>query len=103
MFGGGDYGEVARWLRNFVAAHARREVLAAEAAVEAGGPREGASYGVRVRAGDGLAPPAGEPPLELAFAEVAQGRGSLEWCAALAGRVRGLARTAAERSERKSA
>jgi hypothetical protein len=37
-------------------------------------------------------PPAGEPPMELSFGEVAQNRGQLAWCAALAQRVRALAR-----------
>ena len=32
------------------------------------------------------------PALELAFADVARDRGSLAWCAELAGRVRALAR-----------
>ncbi|MGH7375486.1 MAG: hypothetical protein ACREJY_14790, partial [Candidatus Rokuibacteriota bacterium] len=60
MFSGGEYDEVGRWLRNFVTAHAKRENLRVEAVVETGGPREGRSFGVRLRLGDGLrpAPPA---------------------------------------------
>ena len=92
MFSGGDYEEVARWLRNFVTAHGKRENLRVEAVVEAGGAREGESYGVRLRLGELLAPPAEEPPLELAYGEVARNRGSLPWCGALAERVRALAR-----------
>jgi len=92
MFSGGDYEEVARWLRNFVTSHAKREDLRAEAVLEDDGPRYGQSYGVRVRHGDQMRPPATEPPVELGFAEVAAQRGSLAWCAALAERVRGLAR-----------
>ncbi len=92
MFSGGDYEEVARWLRNFVTSHAKREDLRAEAVVEAGGPREGRSYGVRLRLGEALRPPAGEQPIELGYDEVARDRGSLNWCAALAERVRALAR-----------
>jgi hypothetical protein len=52
---------------------------------------------VRVRVGDGTAPPPGEPPLELGYEEVAKGRGSLTWCAALAARARELAGAAAAR------
>ena len=92
MFGGGDYDEVARWLGNFVTSHAKRENLRVEAVLEAEGPREGKSYGVRLRLGDELRPAADVAPLELAFAEVASGRGSLVWCDALAERVRALAR-----------
>jgi hypothetical protein len=92
MFSGGEYDEVARWLRNFVTAHAKRENLRAEAVVEAAGPREGQSFGVRLRLGAGLAPAPPAAPLELGFPEVAQNRGSLAWCKGLADRVRALAR-----------
>jgi hypothetical protein len=91
VFSGGEYDEVARWLRNFVASHAKRENLRAEPVVEAEGAREGQSYGVRVRLGGGLSPAPPAPPLELGFPEVAQNRGSLAWCAGLAARVRALA------------
>ena len=91
MFSGGDYEEVARWLRNFVIAHAKRENLRVEAVVDTEGPREGQSYGLRLRLGEALrsAPP--EPPVELGFPEVAEKRGSLGWCSRLAERIRGLA------------
>jgi len=92
MFSGGEYEEVARWLRNFVVAHAKRENLRVEAVVETEGPREGQSFGVRLRLGAGLAPVPPAPPLELGFPEVAQNRGSLAWCNGLAERVRALAR-----------
>ena len=92
MFSGGEYEEVARWLRTFVASHAKRENLRVEPVVEADGPREGRSYGVRLRLGPGLSPAPPAPPLELTFPEVAQNRGSLAWCADLAARVRALAR-----------
>ncbi|HXJ85044.1 MAG TPA: hypothetical protein VMS64_40920 [Candidatus Methylomirabilis sp.] len=92
MFSGGDYDEVARWLRNFVTAHAKRENLRAEAVVETEGEREGSSYGVRLRLGEALHPPIGEPPMELAFDEVERNRGQLAWCSALAERIRALAR-----------
>jgi hypothetical protein len=92
MFSGGEYEEVARWLRNFVVAHAKREDLRVEAMVETEGPREGQSYGVRLRLGEGLRPAPPAPAVELDFPEVAQNRGSLAWCNGLAGRVRALAR-----------
>ncbi len=92
MFSGGDYEEVARWLGNFAISHAKRENLRVEAVVEREGPREGKSYGIRLRLGEDLRPPAGEAPIELSWAEVASGRGSLAWCSALAERVRALAR-----------
>ena len=92
MFSGGDYEEVARWLLNFVRAHAKRENLRVEAVVETEGPREGQSYGVRLRLGEALRPVPPAPPVELGFTEVAQSRGSLAWCNGLAARVRSLAR-----------
>jgi hypothetical protein len=92
VFSGGDYEEVARWLGNFVASHAKREDLRVEPIVEAAGAREGQSYGVRLRLGEAIRPAPPAPPLELAFPDVAGNRGSLAWCGALAGRVRALAR-----------
>jgi hypothetical protein len=96
MFSGGDYQECARWLWNFAEAHAKRESPRVEAVVDTAGAREGVSYGLQDRLGESLAPRA---PLELTFEEVREGRGRIEWCQALAGRVRGLAREllAAER------
>lgn len=90
MFSGGDYGEVARWLENFVTSHAKHEDLHAECVLDSAGPREGASYGVRVRVGELLS-----PKIELDFPEVARSRGELAWCQRLADRVRGLTREAA--------
>jgi hypothetical protein len=92
MFSGGDYVEVGRWLRNFVTSHAKRENPRVEAVVEAEGPREGRSYGVRLELGRALRPPADRDPVELGFAEVASSRGSLQWCQTLAARVRACAR-----------
>ena len=105
MFSGGDYEEVRRWLTNFVLSHARREALGTEAVVEAEGPREGTSYGVRLRLGDRVAPPPGAAALEVAFEEARDQRGSMAWCQALAGRVRALARdlAQAERGARRTA
>jgi hypothetical protein len=92
MFSGGEYDEVARWLRNFVTAHAKRENPRVEAVLETEGAREGQSFGVRVRLGEALRPAPPASPLELGFPEVAGQRGSLAWCSELAGRVRALAR-----------
>ncbi|HEV2057213.1 MAG TPA: hypothetical protein VGV06_18900 [Methylomirabilota bacterium] len=85
MFSGGDYREVARWLENFATSHAKREDLRAECALDTEGPREGTSYGLRVRVGDRLSSEIG-----LGFDDVAAGRGSMAWCQSLADRVRGL-------------
>ncbi len=105
MFSGGDYEEVARWLGNFVVSHAKHENLSVEAVLDAEGLREGKSYGVRLRLGERLLPPPGQPPLELSYREVADNRGSLAWCSALAARIRALARelSEAERGSLKSA
>jgi len=92
MFSGGEYEEVARWLRNFVLSHAKRENLRVEAVVDTAGPREGHSFGVRLRLGEGLRPAPPAPPVELDFSDVARNRGTLAWCSSLAARVRGLAR-----------
>ena len=89
MFSGGDYHEVARWLENFANSHAKREDPRAECVLSAGGPREGVSYGVRVRLDERLS-----SEIELQFADVARNRGGMAWCQHLADRVRGLAREA---------
>lgn len=63
--------------------HAKRENPRAEVELEAGDEREGKSYGARVRLG------ARESArIEIEFPEVAKNRGSLQWCAGLAARVR---------------
>ena len=85
MFSGGDYQEVARWLENFATSHAKRQDLRAEVLLDTEGPREGTSYGLRVRLGERFS-----SEIELQFADVAANRGSLAWCQALADRVRGL-------------
>ena len=92
MFSGGDYEEVGRWLWNFVVAHAKRENARIEAPVDTSDARAGQSYGVRLTLGERSLPPAGEPPIEIAYADAAANRGSLAWCDALAARVRALAR-----------
>lgn len=95
MFGGGDYHEVARWLENFVNSHAKREDPRAECVLEAEGPREGVSYGVRVRLGE-----RSSSGIELTYADLARNRGSLAWAQQLAERVRGLVREIAAADRR---
>ena len=92
MFSGGDYEEVARWLQNFAMAHAKRVDPRIEASVDTAGPREGRSYGIRVRLGERWVPESGA--LDLDFADVARERGSLAWCDALARRIRVAAESA---------
>ena len=92
MFSGGSYGEVARWLWNFATSHAKRESSAVEVVVETPEEREGKSYGLRLRLGDRFLPPLNQPPMEFAYREVAEGKGSFAWCETLAKRIRGLAR-----------
>jgi hypothetical protein len=87
MFSGGTYDEVARWLQNFLASHAKRENVHAEVELEAGEEREGKSYAARVRLGERLT-----GPIEFEFADVARNRGSLDWCATQAARVREVVR-----------
>ena len=94
MFSGGSYDEVARWLHNFLVSHAKREDVHAEIELEAADARERKAYRARLRLG-GRVTPLGE----FDFADVADNRGGLAWCAALAERtraaVRALAATAA--------
>jgi hypothetical protein len=87
MFSGGSYDEVARWLRNFLTSHAKRENARAEVELEAGDEREGKSYAARARLGGRRT-----PPIEFEFGDVAQNRGSLQWCATLAARMREVVR-----------
>ena len=98
MFSGGDYHEVARWLANFATSHAKREDLRAECVLDTDGPREGTSYGLRLRVADCLS-----SEIVLPFADVAGGRGGMAWCQSLADRVRGLAGEAARDSALRSA
>jgi hypothetical protein len=84
MFSGGSYPEVARWLRLFLNSHAKRESPRVEASVD--DERE-AVYVVFVRDGDRAS-----EPVELDAKTVAEQRGSLAWCVALAAQVRRWAR-----------
>jgi hypothetical protein len=86
MFSGGSYDDVSRWLRNFVTAHAKRMDPRMEIVMEAGGDLEGRGYRARVRFGERLS-----ETLTFDYREVADNRGTLAWCAALAARVHELA------------
>jgi hypothetical protein len=87
MFSGGDYDEVARWLWNFLTSHAKREDPRIEVTVDSEGDREGQSYAATMALGERVT-----APVEFAFHDVADNRGSLAWCSALAERTRALAR-----------
>src|SRR5262245_23720511 len=88
MFSGGSYDDVSRWLRNFLTAHSNRDVAGMEVVLATGGDVDGRAYGAGVRFGERL----GEP-MTVEYREVADNRGTLAWCAALAARVRDLARS----------
>ncbi len=87
MFSGGSYDEVKRWLLMFLNSHAKRENPRVEAVLDDDDAREGRSYGAWLRFG-----PHGSRLMEFDYPEVAQHRGELAWCAALAERVRREAR-----------
>ncbi len=86
MFSGGDYDEVARWLKNFLTSHGKREDPRVEVRFEAGDEREGRSYAARLVFGERVS-----APVEFDFAEVRDQRGTLAWCQALAARTRATA------------
>src|SRR5262245_18444053 len=86
-FSGGSYEEVARWLKNFLTSHANREDPRYEVGLETEGEREGTSYGAWLVFGEHRS-----ALQEIAFKDVADHRGSLAWCTALADKTRGLAR-----------
>ena len=88
MFSGGSYEEVARWLHMFLTSHAKREDPRVEVQVDAKGAREGVSYGARLVFEDRTS-----EVMEFEYRDVAAHRGSLDWCAALARRVRDRARS----------
>lgn len=86
-FSGGSYEEVARWLWNFLIAHAKREDPRVEVELEAGGEREEKSYVARLHLGAHL-----DSPWEFDYKDVANNRGSLAWCEQLASQTRARAR-----------
>ncbi len=92
MLLGGSYEEMARWLWNFATSHAKRESPRVEAVVETPEEREGKSYGLRLRVDERSLPRLDQPPIEFAYSEVAEGKGSFAWCEALANRIRAWAR-----------
>ncbi len=87
MFSGGSYEDVARWLRNFLASHAKREDPRIEVDLDAGDEREGVSYAAALRLG-----PHVTPPVEFPYQQVADHRGSLAWCRGQAEQARARAR-----------
>ena len=87
MFSGGSYEDVERWLKMFLNSHAKREDPRVEAALDDGDERQGHSYGAWLRFG-----PHSTALMEFDYQDVAQHRGELVWCAALAERVRQQAR-----------
>jgi hypothetical protein len=88
MFSGGSYDEVERWLRIFLASHAKRENPRVEVVLDEDDALEGRAYRARLRLGERVS-----EPVELDFQEVADHRGELAWCATLAARTRALARS----------
>jgi hypothetical protein len=90
MFSGGSYEDVERWVKMFVTSHAKREHPRIEALVDAADEREGKSYGVRLVL-DGRT----SEVIDLDYKDVADHRGALAWCSALATRIREQARALA--------
>lgn len=87
MFSGGSYDEVARWLRVFLVSHAKREDPRIEVVLDRDGALQGRAYRAWLRFGEEVS-----EPMELDFKDVADHRGALAWCGALAGRTRAQAR-----------
>lgn len=87
-FAGGSYGEIERWLRNFLTSHAKRVDPRVEVLLEAGDAREGVSYGARLRLGGRVT-----DVVEYDYKDVAEHRGGLAWCVALAARTQDQVRS----------
>ena len=83
MFSGGSYDEVARWLKNFLTSHAKREHPRAEVVFDDDDALDGRAYRARIHAGGRVS-----EPTEFDYKDVADHRGELAWCAALAQRTR---------------
>jgi hypothetical protein len=88
VFSGGSYDEVARWLRMFLTSHAKREHPRVEVVPDEDEALRGRAYRVRLRLDDRVS-----EPMDLEYKDVADHRGTLAWCAALASRTRALARS----------
>jgi hypothetical protein len=86
-----DYAEAGRWLRNFVASHAKREDARIEALVTEG-DREDSSYEVRLVISTGSGAGVSLSLAELDYREVAEGRTRLAWCEDQARRIHEAAR-----------
>ena len=87
MFSGGSYDEVARWLRVFLTSHAKREHPRIEVVLDEDDALRGRAYRAWLRLGDRVS-----EAIDLDYKDVADHRGELAWCAALAARTRALAR-----------
>jgi hypothetical protein len=87
MFSGGSYEEVERWLHVFLTSHAKREHPRVEVVLDDDDALRGRAYRARLRFGERVS-----DPIELDYREVADHRGALAWCAALAARTRAQAR-----------
>ena len=72
MFSGGSYDEVARWLKNFLTSHGKREDPRAEVILESGDEREGRSYAARLRLGARLSEPMARVALAAGFSNAKQ-------------------------------
>ena len=88
MFSGGSFDEVERWLKNFLTSHAKRENPRAEVLLDEDDALAGRAYRARLHVGDRVS-----APIELDYKDVAEHRGTLAWCAALAQRTRALVKT----------
>ncbi len=87
MFSGGSYDEVARWLRVFLTSHAKREHPRVEVVLDEDDALQGRAYRAWLRLGDRVS-----GVIDLDYKDVADHRGELAWCAALAARTRGVVR-----------
>jgi hypothetical protein len=87
MFSGGSYDDVERWVRMFLTSHAKREHPRVEVVLDEDEALQGLGYQARLRFGERLS-----DPIELDYEDVAEHRGELAWCTALATRTRALAR-----------
>jgi hypothetical protein len=88
VFSGGSYDEVERWVRMFLTSHAKREHPRVEVVLDDDDALRERGYRARLRWAERVS-----EPLELDFRDVADQRGALAWCAALAARTRALARS----------
>jgi hypothetical protein len=88
MFSGGSYDDVERWVRVFLTSHAKREHPRVEVVLDEDAALQGRAFRARLRLGERAS-----EPIDLDYQDVAEHRGELAWCAALAARTRTLARS----------